>query len=85
MDEPIPSFDDLPSLTATILEELRELRSIVDTLRPPKPDRRPILVDEACKILGKAKATVYNLARQGQIPACRQGRKVYFFEDELLA
>lgn len=45
---------------------------------------RPILIDEACKILGKAKPTVYTLSRLGEIPSCRQGRKVYFYEDELL-
>lgn len=49
-----------------------------------KPTRRPILIDEACKILGKAKPTVYTLSRLGEIPSCRQGRKVYFYEDELL-
>lgn len=44
-----------------------------------------MLIDEACKLLGKAKHTVYTLSRLGEIPSCRQGRKVYFYEDELLA
>ena len=57
---------------------------MVAVLQPPKPTRRPILIDEACKILGKAKPTVYTLSRLGVIPSCRQGRKVYFYEDELL-
>ena len=57
---------------------------MVAVLQPPKPTRRPILIDEACKILGKAKPTVYTLSRLGEIPSCRQGRKVYFYEDELL-
>ena len=37
------------------------------------------------KMLGKAKQTVYTLSRLGEIPSCRQGRKAYFYEDELLA
>ena len=67
-----------------IAQELKELREMVAVLQPPKPTRRPILIDEACKILGKAKPTVYTLSRLGEIPSCRQGRKVYFYEDELL-
>lgn len=53
-------------------------------MQPPKPTRRPIGIDEACKILHKAKSTVYTLSRQGLIPSCRQGGKLYFFEEELL-
>ncbi len=37
------------------------------------------------KMPGKAKQTVYTLSRLGEIPSCRQGRKAYFYEDELLA
>nr|WP_122121384.1 phage integrase SAM-like domain-containing protein [Alistipes megaguti] len=37
------------------------------------------------KMLGKAKQTVYTLSRLGEIPSCRQGRKAYFYKDELLA
>lgn len=67
------------------MQELKELREMVAVLQLPKPERRPIMIDEACKILGKAKQTVCTLSRLGEIPSCRQGRKVYFYEDELLA
>ena len=42
------------------------------------------LIDDACRLLGKAKQTVYALACRGEIPNYKQGRTVYFFEDELL-
>ena len=48
------------------------------SVQPPAPGRRPILID------GKAKQTVYALACRGEIPNYKQGRTVYFFEDELL-
>ena len=55
-----------------------------NSVQPPAPGRRPILIDDACRLLGKAKQTVYALACRGEIPNYKQGRTVYFFEDELL-
>ena len=37
-----------------------------------------------CKITRKAKPTIYTLARKGLIPAYKRGKKLYFYEDELL-
>lgn len=79
------SFNDLPKAMSQLLQEMQEIKSLLNTLQPPKPINRPILIDRACEILGKAKHTVYTLSRLGEIPSYRQGRKVYFFEDELLA
>lgn len=79
------TFNDLPKAVQEIRKELKELRRLVSILQPPRPERRPIPIDEACRILGKARNTVYMLSRQGEIPSCRQGHRVYFFEDELLA
>ena len=45
---------------------------------------RLIEIDEACKITRKAKPTIYTLARKGLIPAYKKGKKLYFYEDELL-
>lgn len=38
----------------------------------------------ACTILKKAKPTIYNLVRKGVLPAYKKGKKLYFYEDELL-
>ena len=79
------SFNDLPKAIMGIQKQLQELQWLISNLQPPRPERRPILIEEACRILGKARNTVYTLSRLGEIPSCRQGRKVYFYEDELLA
>jgi len=42
------------------------------------------LCQQACKITRKAKPTIYTLARKGLIPAYKRGKKLYFYEDELL-
>ena len=41
--------------------------------------------DMASKLIGKAKITLYNLAKKGKIPARKEGRNWVFLEAELLA
>lgn len=50
-----------------------------------KPNKIPIDIKEACRITGLAKPTIYALAPKGAIPSYRKGKRLYFFEDELLA
>ena len=38
----------------------------------------------ACTILKKAKPTLYTLVRKRHIPHYKNGKKLYFYEDELL-
>ena len=49
--------------------------------------RKHVLVeiDDACHIIRKAKPTIYTLVRKGLLPAYKKGKKLYFYEDELLA
>ena len=77
-------FEDIPAAIGQILATLEQIQWTIDQLQPQRKERRPISIDEACKIIGKKKQTVYALSRLGEIPSCRQGRKVYFYEDELL-
>ena len=77
-------FEDLPDAVGRILAKLEQLQWTVEHLQPQKKERRPISIDEASKIIGKKRSTIYALSRLGEIPSCRQGRKVYFYEDELL-
>ena len=79
------TFNDLPKAVSQLLLEIKEIKELLKTLQPPKPTNKPILIDRACEIIGKSRPTIYKLSRLGEIPSYRQGRKIYFFEDELLA
>lgn len=73
----------------SILTELHALKAEVCELGKsmsgnPMP-RHPIGIDEVCAILGKAKPTVYALACKRLIPCYKSGKKLYFYEDEILA
>ena len=78
------TFDKLPQAVAYLIEEIVAIRSILENQKPLQEKRLPIEIDDACKLIHKAKPTVYNLARKGIIPCYKNGKKLYFYEDELL-
>ena len=86
MDTNEISFENLPKAVAYLVNEVAEIKSLVakgqTSVVPQK--RVPIGIDEACRIIGKAKPTIYTLVRKRLLPCCKNGKKLYFFEDELL-
>lgn len=80
------TFDRLPEAVTYLIKEVSQLRKLVEEKqRPTIAKRIPIGIDEACEIIKKAKPTVYTLARKGLLPCYKHGKKLYFYEDELLA
>lgn len=86
MEANVISFENLPKAVAQLAEELAEIKELVKKGQTPiVPQKRiPIDIEEASKIIGKAKPTIYALVRQRVIPCYKNGKKLYFFEDELL-
>jgi hypothetical protein len=63
-----------------------EIKSLVEKGQTPiVPQKRvPLGIEDACRIIGKAKPTVYALVHKRLLPCYKNGKKLYFFEDELL-
>ena len=80
------TFDKLPQAVGYLTEQVERIHKIVAVLQPQTTTdkHRNVEIDEACKITRKAKPTIYTLARKGLIPAYKRGKKLYFYEDELL-
>ena len=79
------TFDKLPEAIAYLINEVSQLRKLVEEKQRPTVNKRvPIEIDEACKIIKKAKPTIYTLVRKGLLPCYKHGKKLYFYEDELL-
>ncbi|WP_294316274.1 helix-turn-helix domain-containing protein [uncultured Chryseobacterium sp.] len=81
------NFENLPKAIAFLNDQIAELKSMVENSKPSEKtlDKKiPIDIDAACQILSKAKPTVYTLVRTRKIPCYKSGKKLYFFEDELL-
>ena len=80
------TFDKLPEAVGYLTEQVIELKKMVSELQPPPSDKRTLVeIEDACRIIRKAKATVYRLVQKGILPAYKKGKKLYFYEDELLA
>ena len=80
------TFDKLPQAVGYLTEQVERIHKIVAALQPQvtTDKHRIVEIDEACQITRKAKPTIYTLARKGLIPAYKRGKKLYFYEDELL-
>ena len=79
------TFDTLPKAVAYLIEEISALKAIVESQKSSAPEKRlPIDIEQACRIINKAKPTIYTLVRKGLIPCYKNGKRLYFFEDELL-
>lgn len=80
------SFENLPKAVAHLVNEIAIIKLLVEVKQPHQvPQKRvPIDITEACQIIGKAKPTIYTLVRKRLIPCYKNGKKLYFFEDELL-
>lgn len=80
------SFENLPRAVAHLVSEIAEIKFLVERNEPPAISQKRIPIDivEACRIIGKAKPTVYTLVRKRLIPCYKNGKKLYFFEDELV-
>ena len=80
------TFDKLPQAVGYLTEQVERIYKIVAALQPrtTTDKHRIVEIDEACKITRMAKPTIYTLERKGLIPAYKRGKKLYFYEDELL-
>ena len=80
------TFDKLPEAVGYLTEQVIELKRMVSELQPPASDKHVLVeIEDACRIIRKAKPTIYTLVRKGILPAYKKGKKLYFYEDELLA
>ncbi len=80
------SFENLPMAVAQMRAELSEMKKLLEKEQViiPTPPKIPIGIDKASQVTMLAKSTIYALARKREIPCYKNGKKLYFFEDELL-
>ena len=80
------SFETLPKAVAYLVNEVATIKLLIEkgqiSVAPQK--RIPIGIEEASRTIGKAKPIIYALVHKSLLHCYKTGKKLYFFEDELL-
>lgn len=82
------TFEAMPQAISELIQKVDTLQSTVIALQKQcnKPQVEPMIgIDEACKILCRAKSTVYALTQAHKIPFYQPGKMLQFKRSELMA
>lgn len=82
------SFEAMPQAILELMHKVDTLRADISELKERGRAQTPepmIGIDEACKILHRAKSTVYALAQAHKIPFYQPGKMLQFKRSELMA
>lgn len=63
----------------------QELERRLAAIKAGNEPERPILIDEAAKMLGYSRSHMYTLCRTEKIPFVKKGRWLYFYVSEIKA
>ena len=83
------SFNDLPQVVSELYTKVEDVEALLLQLIDSKPksenkSQRTLLnVDQACQYLGMSKSTFYYKVERKEIPAIKQGKRYYIYQDEL--
>lgn len=92
MENTTITFEQLPQLVAALIGKVDYLISLFKQVPGSKASADPAQVcnphrmmdaKEASRFIGKAIPTIYAMTSRNEIPFCKKGNKLYFFEDEL--
>ena len=73
MQKETVTFDKLPEAVGYLTEQVIELKRMVSELQPPASDKHVLIeIEDACRIIRKAKPTIYTLVRKGLLPAYKK-------------
>ncbi len=78
------SKQELEIILTKVVNQAFEIR---EPIKVPiqKPPKEIYGIDEAVKLLGIAKPTIYTKTSKGEIPHFKKGKKLYFRHSELMA
>ena len=82
------TLQNVPKAVNYLINEIAEMRAVLEHIESQLglgvDKYRPIDEERAAEILGQTKNVIKKMVRAGEIPYYDKGRKIYFFEDELV-
>lgn len=86
MNKPEIKFEDMPQILSQLMEMFKDMSIKVENInnKVNEMPRKPLTIQAAASIICKGKSTIYKLVAANGIPFHKKGRRLYFYEDELL-
>lgn len=82
------TLQNVPKAVNYLINEIAEMRVLLEHIESQlglRVDKhRPIGIEDACRILDQTKNSLNKMVRNSIVPHYLKGKKVYFFEDELV-
>lgn len=82
------TLQNVPKAVNYLINEIAEMRVLLEHIEKQLglgvDKHRPIETEDACRILGQTVNGINKMIRNNTIPHYPKGKKVYFFEDELI-
>lgn len=86
MNKPEIKFEDMPQMLSQLMEMFKDMSEKVENInnKVNEMPRKPLTIEAAASIICKGKSTIYKLVAANEIPFHKKGRRLYFYEYELL-
>jgi hypothetical protein len=82
------TLQTVPKAVNYLINEIAEMRKLLEHVESQLglgiDKHRPIGIEDACRILQQTKNGLNKMIRNASIPHYIKGKKIYFFEDELV-
>ncbi|MBE6261251.1 MAG: helix-turn-helix domain-containing protein [Prevotella sp.] len=82
------TLQNVPKAVNYLINEIAEMRAVLEHIESQLglgvDKHRPIDIERAAEILGQTKNVIKKMVRSRELPYYDKGRKIYFFEDELV-
>jgi excisionase family DNA binding protein len=79
-------FEDLPDILGELLLKMNSIEMLLkeNKLHTVRFDDELLTISDAAKLLKLSVATIYSKVCRNEIPANKQGKRLYFYREELL-
>lgn len=80
------TFEELPNVIGELFAKIDNIEKLLQENKANiiVPEDEPLTISEAAKLLRLSVATIYTKVCKNEIPANKQGKRLYFYRSELL-
>jgi len=85
--EKIPTFDQLPNVVATLINEVSEVKRLLlkkEDQQPVEQAEKFLNIKEAAQFLNLTVPTIYSKVSKRELPCMKRGKRLYFSSTELM-